>query len=284
MQPTRYLSGVLALVLAFANVNCSVNILSTFANQKSDESLYYDALADMNGNNYNGALTYISQMSTSYAAGDKVLRLQASAYAGLCGFQFIPFSQNFGNIGATLLLPFLLSQIPTTVGGNIDDCVTAQNTILSITDPSNDDYMFLALIALAKVGVILSYTNGNGTATPNTTTWDACAVNGGARSQGGTLTDSDAREIGTGITLALMALGKLAGSVNLGQGSTTNINSVCTKLANPPVPAGYDFCTVTTPGGFTPTEVKGIRSLIKENNAVGIGAECSGDITTCNCP
>jgi len=63
------------LLLAFGNLNCSVNILKTFSDTTSDGALFEDAMKAQNAGDYTGALFNISQMSGSYQAtltGDSI--------------------------------------------------------------------------------------------------------------------------------------------------------------------------------------------------------------------
>src|SRR4051812_43078161 len=97
MRPVA--TGFLCFVLALSNLSCSVNILSTFADKNTNEALYEDAVSANNAADYNGALSKIALMTGAYVSLPKVLELKASAYAGLCGFVFIPFTQAFAAIG-----------------------------------------------------------------------------------------------------------------------------------------------------------------------------------------
>jgi hypothetical protein len=276
----------MCFAIAFGNLSCSVNILQTFADTKTNEALFEDAQTMVNQQDYNGALAKIALMTGAYPAQEKVVVLKASAYGGLCGFQFIPFVEAFSGMGSTLLFPFLLQTFDTTSATNMINCLAAQNTIEglgSITQRSTDNNFFLAMIAFAKVGSILSYyadaapQDGAGDAG-----FDPCVVNAGARAPGGPITDGDVREIGSGITIALANLSAVASQVNLGSGSLTSINSVCSALSGGL--AAYNFCNITDPTAFDANQLKGIRSLIKESTAVGLGTNCTGDITACNCP
>jgi len=270
------------IVIVIFGMGCSVNILKTFSNQTSNEALYVDAQQDLNGADYNGALSKIGQMTGAYATSTKVLELKASAYGGLCGFQFITFVQSFAGIGATRLFPFLLGAFDASVSTDIDNCVLAQNTLLSIGAPASlsaDDNTFLAMIAFAKIGNILSYyadKTHTGTATAG---FDPCTTGGSRGAPGNLITDADAREIGTGISLALAGLQAVAGSVQLGSGSLSNITSICSAL-----PSGSDFCTITDPAAFTANEILGIRSLVNEDSIMGLGSNCHGDVIHCACP
>ena len=280
MRP--FATGMFCIALALSGTACSVNILSVFANKTSNEALFEDAQTAINAGDYNGALAKIGLMTGSFTSTARVLELKASAQAGLCGFQFLPFVTAMGNMGATLLFPFLLKTFDAGALTNVDNCIAAQNTIESIGPMalrSTDENFFLAMIAFAKIGNILSfYTDVGQTGSVSGNGYDPCAV-GGARTAGQPMTDADAREVGTGISLAVSNLAAVASQVNLGSGSLASINSVCSAL-----PAGTDFCAVTDPVALTPNEVLGIRTLIKESVVVGLGTNCAGDVITCHCP
>lgn len=284
----RPVKGLACVLLLFANLSCSVNALKDFADTTTDQALLEDAKTSLDNSDYSTALADIASMTSSYATSADVLRVKAAAYGGLCGFNFLTFVQAFSAIGATRLMPFLLAEFPTSSTAAIDYCVDAQNTmeaIGTISERTTNDNLFLAMISLAKIGAILSYYDGNGTATVNTN-YDACTdPSPESRTQGGSISDSDAREIGSGLSLAYLNLSAVASSVNLGSGQLADMTTVCTALG------ANDFCSITDPTAFTATEVKAIRSLVAENSAVGIGqtqsdapGSCPGDVTTCFCP
>ncbi len=269
------------LILPFALSGCSVNILENFANKKSNGALYYDAQKAMDAHDYDGALAKIVLMTGTYATSTPVLVLKASAYGGLCGFDFLTFAKALQGIGATRVFPFLLANFDAASATAIDNCVLAQNTILSIgslAERSDDNNFFLAMIVLAKIGNILSYNADAARAGTGLAGFDPCAA-GGARAMGGPMTDGDARELGVGIALAATNLTAVAGKVSAGSGVLSNIASVCSAL-----PVGYNFCAVTDPAALTASEVKGVRTLVKENSVIGLGTNCTGDVSACNCP
>jgi hypothetical protein len=267
--------------LALVNLNCSGNILETFANKDTNEAHYYNAVGDVNAGNYTGALNEISLMTGSYPQTAPVLQLQASAYAGMGGLQFINFVTSFSIMGTTRLLPFLLKAFDAGVASNIDNSMQAQTIMQSIgaiASRTADENFFSAVVAFETAGNVLSYyADPTHTGSP-TSGWDPCA-SAGSRSPGGAMTDADVGIIGASLSIALADLNAVAGQVSLGGTSLTTIGNVCSGL-----PAGYNFCAVTDPTAFTATELKGIRSLIKESSAVGLGDNCTGDVTTCNCP
>lgn len=266
----------LCVFLVCSNLSCSVNVLETFADKNTNEAYYVDALKLLNDGYYTEALEKINLMTGSYAASRKVLRLKADAYGGLCGINFLSFVEAFAGLSGTLL-PFLMSTYRTGTLTNADACKEAEDIIESIAasaDRTNDEHVRMMVIGFAKIGNILGHyadTNDDGTADAG---YNVCLDVGGTD-----ISDAYAREVGTGITLAMDALTRLAGNVNLGSGTLTTLQTLCGSL-----PANYDFCAITDPTTFDADEVKGIRTLLKEDNVIGLGADCDGDITTCNCP
>jgi hypothetical protein len=268
------------------NLSCSVNVLENFADKTTNDALYVDAQLLMSKKDYSGALAKIASMTGDYPAKREVLMLKASAYGGLCGLDFLDFVKKLGDMGGTRLFPLLLGAFRAgTTTDSIDKCKLAQATIESIGATSartSDENMLMVLILFSKIGNILSYyadTDQDGVVTA---AYDVCAIGGGTRTAGGAIDDSDLRELGTGITLAVQNISAVSSTVNLGNASLADVQSACTQLAG--INPAYDFCSVTDPAAFTATQLKGIRSLLKEDQSVGLGANCTGDLTACNCP
>ncbi len=276
--------GVLLISLGFCNLSCSVNILETFADKTSNEALYVSAQKKVDAGDFTGALQDIATMKGAYAQSASVLELKASAYAGRCGLNFLDFATDLKDIGTNRFFPFLLRSFRGSTTSHIDDCLSAETTIRTIGEAAaldDDQNIFLALVAFAKIGTVLAHyadSDNNGTVTA---TYDPCVAGGGDR-EVGPLDESDVRQVGTGITLALASIDALSGSVDLGVDVVTDISGVCDALSGPL--AGYNFCAVTDAADFTADHLKGIRSLIKESDVVGLGANCTGDISACNCP
>jgi hypothetical protein len=282
------LAFVYAFVMA-SSVSCSVNILSTFADKYSDESLYYDARTLIDGQQYDLALDKISQMSTTYAASESVIVLKAQAYAGKCGLNFLTFVADLTDIGSARLFPFLVKEF---VGGStdrIDACRTAEDLVESIGDVSartTDENFLLALVSFAKIGNVLSlYTDADQDGNADTGV-DVCNYTPLASRPSspatGDWTAEDLGELGTGIVLAIDNLSAVSSSISVGSSSIDTIGNVCGLLTGPL--AAYDFCSVTDPTAFTSDELKGIRSMLNEDADVGLGTNCTGDISACACP
>ncbi len=273
----------LSVLVLLSSSSCSVNILENFADKNSNEALYYDALELINDGDYTGALEKIALMTASYTANREVITLKASAYAGICGLNFLSFVEALKNIGSTRLFPFLLSAFTGGTAAKIDACLAAEDLVESIgtlSERSSDENMFLVLISFAKIGNVLSLyadSDSNGTV-------DAAYApcNSGASRVAGDLYDPDVQQLGTGITLAIANIAAVTSGVDLGDASLTSISSACTTLAG--VNAAYDFCSITDPASLTANHLKGIRSILKEDSVVGLGSDCTGDVSACFCP
>lgn len=266
------------VVLALSGTGC-FNVLETFADKNTDDALYEAALKLINTGDYDGALVKIGLMSATYSAKRDVVTLRASAHAGNCGLQFLDLVDSLKNMGSTRLFPLLLSHFTGGTTARIDSCVQAEDLIESIgtiSERTNNENMFLVLISFAKIGAILSLyadADQDGTATAG---YDSCTV--GSTRAAGDLTDADARQIGTGLTLALQNISAVTSSVDLGDQAMQDLTDACADL-----PPSYNFCSLTNPDDFDPADtLKGVRTFVRENAVVGLGT-CAGDITACAC-
>ncbi len=282
MRPA--VSVLFCIWIALGNFGCSVNIFETFADKTTNEALYENALKLIREGDYTSAIAEIAKMKGAYPALPRVISLKASAFAGRCGLDFIGFAQTLAGIGATRLFPFLVDKVRGGTTTKIDDCETAENLIESIgavAARSNDDNIFLVMVNFMKIGNILSlYADAPAQDGVGDVGFDACVVNGSRTV--GSFSDADARQLGSALTLAIEALTQVGSSINLGSGSLAAVSGACGLLTGGL--AAYNFCAVTDPAAFTANQVKGIRSLVKEDSAVGLGTNCTGDLSACNCP
>lgn len=290
MARALFFSGLVAV-----NLSCSVNVLSTFADHNTDEAYLEDAKMLVNDGDYAGALGKISLIKGSLAVDRATITLKASAHAGICGLRFLSFVKALGAMGTTRLFPFLLTQFKGATSAKVDACQTASNLMESIGTTSqrtSDENMFLVLISFAKIGNLLSlYADSNQNGIPDNAAdvgaaYNACVETPRASRPttpvAGDWFTNDLRWLGSGITLAITNISAVSSTVDLGDAALTAVSSACANLAtlNP----AYNFCAVTDPTAFTATQLKGIKSILKEDSVVGLGTDCSGAITTCNCP
>lgn len=280
-----WMRGLLSVAMGLSNVTCSVNILENFADKTTNMAYYYDAEKLINDGDYQAAIDKLNLITGEFASDRKVVGLKASAYGGLCGINFLDFVESFKNMGSARIFPFLLGAFTPATSTQIDSCITAQNLMVSIGSVSartNDENLYLLVVAFAKIGKILEFygdTNNDAT-TDGWTSVAICTRGGTTRATSGNLSDNDAIEIGTGLALAIEQLNALSGVIDLGSGSLSEVTTLCGTL---PV----NFCTMTTNASWTDgsndvNEQRAVRTLVNESQDVGLGV-CTGDATACAC-
>ena len=280
MKVGLYLGILLSMALG---IGCSSNILEPFGDTQSDEALLFNAKIKINAGDYDTALTYFPYMSDTFVTRRDVIAVKASAYAGKGGLNFLNLVNGLTNIGTTRLFVFLMQQFASGTTAKRDYCATAETLMQSIassyTARTSDENLFLALVDLAKMGLVFSRTgdtNNNGALDGG---FDACSAV--------SIPDADVREVGTAINLMRTSLSGVSGTT-IGS-FASSINAICNNVPGAITAAGYNFCVdgsgnpIFTGSTFTANQLKGIRSLINENSAVGLGS-CTGDIVACMCP
>jgi hypothetical protein len=146
--------------------------------------------------------------------------------------------------------------------------------------------MLMVLVSFAKIGNVLSLyadsdQDGVTDAGLNPCTFTPRATRPSTPVSGDWYED-DLREFGTGVTLAIENITAVSSSIDLGADSLSDINDACGQFSGPL--SAYNFCSITDPTAFDGTQLKGVMSLLKESSVVGLGSDCTGDITACYCP
>jgi len=271
MRSRFYIYGLLALVL----VGCTVNILEEFGDQTSQAAWIFEAEYQVNRGNFAEALVIIGQMSAASQARRDVKFLKASANAGLCGISLLDLISALDSMGSTRLLVWSLDTFKTGSVTTQAYCTEAQDTLVSIAasgaDRTTDENLLGAFVGLAKMGSILAeYADSDDDGVADVG-YDACNVV--------SLASSDAKHLNTGLNFAIDSLRNLT---DVGTSLVGAIASGCvgmppevTMCADPP---DVDVADIDA------TEESAMRSLVKESSFIGLGANCTGDVTTCNCP
>lgn len=281
----------LVTAVALSNVTCSVNILENFADKNTNNAYIVDATKLINSGDYDAALEKLNLITGAAANDRKVKSLKASAYAGKCGLVFLPFVEALAAMGTTRLFPFLNSAFRAgTTTTKIDSCTTAEGLIESIgttAERTSDENMLLVLVAFAKMGNILSYYADEADGLQDGTVggaYNVCTI-GGARTLGGNIPSVDIDELVWSTVSAINNITAVTADVDLGDASLASISSACSSL-----PLAYNFCSITSRSDITADFRKGMRSLLIENSAVGLGLSaggfgvCPGDLSSCVCP
>lgn len=268
-------------ILAFCifNLSCSVNILQEFATTDSDEALLFSAKQLINRGDYTGALTKFADMSTTFAAQRDVISLHASAYLGLCSdLDFVDLVTAIGSMGATRFMPWLMNTFRNGTANKATNCEAAETLMKSIASDAasrtSDENFLMIFISFAKMGAILSLWGDSGTP-------DGTVDGGRDPCNAGQLSSANAKELATGLNIAVDSLGHI-GSSTLGSSVTTTAATVCAAL-----PPGY-LSLCSTPAqvdttSISASEESGMRSIVNESQDVGLGT-CTGDASVCACP
>ncbi|MCB0421491.1 MAG: hypothetical protein KDD61_10880 [Bdellovibrionales bacterium] len=266
-------------ILSFLVLGCgSSNILVDFGTV-TDESLLFQAKQNMNDGLWSDALDNFDQMSVDFLTRRDVIYVHANAYAGRCGLNFMEFVESLGNIGSNTLFGFLMQTYTSATLTIADDCAQAEALIKSISDDpalrTANENVFMAFLGFTKIGAFLGAiadTDNDGSPDGG---FDSCA--------GGSISDDQVKEVGTGLANALTSLS--ASGSSIGGDQVTDIDSMCTAI-NSNLGASYNFCEATNKDDVTADMIKGIRSIIGEGQALGIGscAAVPNNLPNCACP
>lgn len=277
------ISRCTGIVLFLSFTACSVNLLSSFANQQSDEALLTDATTLINQRSYSAALEKFPLMSTSYQNRRDVILLRATANAGAGGLDFLDLANDIQGIGSTSLFTFLMQSFRQGTAATMLSLKTAQTLIGTISSTTanltNDELMASVMVNLAHMGNILSrYGDAN-----NDGTVDAINPCNSTDIPEAASPNDSIQEFGASLNLAIAALDQLStNGVSFGPASATAATTACTALTAGGFGA-YAFCGITNPATFTANQLLGLRSIVNESTAgVGLGT-CTGDIVTCRC-
>ena len=276
----QFLKRTAAMVLVLATLpSCTVNILETFGDPTTDEALLFDAKELLDAGSYTAALAKFSEMTPEFLAEREVKILHASAYAGLCGVDFLNITEALASLGATRIFVWLVSTFPGGDATKQANCILAEDKIKSIgalgTNRTADENFLMAFVGIVKMGVILSRYG-------DTTPADGTADAGFDPCSGAAIPSADAKEIATGFNIVVDALSNIGGST-VGSDVVTAVATVCASL--PPPYAGLCAApaqVLTT--DIDATEEQGIRTIINEDQDIGLGSNCAGDAAACACP
>lgn len=266
-----------------ASSSCSVNILQEFGESTTNEAYLEEAKVKIDLGLYQDAIDLFDLMTTEFLAERDVVVLHASAYAGLCGVNFLNFVNAIANMGATNLLPTLLNTMKAATATEYAACDAAEDLILAglpvVTSRTDDENLFAAVVSLAKMGAILAEdsaldSDNNGTVQA---AWSGCT----------------APPAGTGSPLAVAKLQEF------GFSTVTAISA----LSNQSVITGTFPSTVTTAidalGIDAPSDVEAVtaqplfRGMIREdsdnigfnlNSVVTCAGPAPDNSANCACP
>lgn len=271
----KLLKIILLFLSALMISNCNKNFYDEFANKQTDRAHFNEALKKLNAQDFSGAILECQKMSAGFSQKRESRFICASAYAGRCGYKALDLVQDVldWDAVADLLFQHLLNLNVAATTEQSDDCQVAEN-ILRENGPAasrtSDENLFLILMGLKQIGVIsniVADTNDDG------------AVDGGFNACDNIeFPELNVRRVGS----AFWEINQSAASSDLGVLDPVALatGQVCAALEalNPAI----NFCEADDPADFTADHLRGIRTLVNENNAIGLG-ECVGGQPGCEC-
>ena len=238
---------------------CSQNILNEVGNKNSDEALLFDAQTAVNAQQYDNAISILTQrVSASGQQSTRAREVLASGYAGKCGLNFINYVTALSTSvsGSTFVLvsgPFV------TVPVSPDSCLSALQTLDLIgtnAQRTTNQNAFASIVGMVLMGSATRlYTddapvNGNGL---QDVVDASCA-----------LTDVQINKIILGY--GYMAQNFSAISSQIGASSSTTISdsiTTCTALAGA-------SCSNTDPAQIT-VQMRGAMRDLMNTSQYGVG-------------
>jgi len=286
----------IVICFALTQVQCA-NFFEPMTAKDTNEAYLYSARKKIDQGNYLDAIIDLTELEADFAANNNVRVTFASAYAGACGMEFIPF---FSNISSANITP------PNTFfkflrGSFIDKattpnyCTLAEMKLKEIGETealrlaamggSKEVNMLMAILAMAKIGSVLrtaSDVDGVNSLGDGTTdaSFNSCT------NDDSNITDDEVVEVATGFGLFIENLTSLLGS---GSDAETALAVVSLALdticdLNPKTK-----CVVRDPSDIDPADeaelVDTYRDLLS-TELIGIGScDLPGhpDLDTC-CP
>lgn len=278
----RYL---LLFVFSLSILNCSgANFFEDFGDKTSDEARLFAAKQLINKGSFADAVTEFESMSAAFRAKREVAALYSSAYAGLCGLDFLSMISALEGLDSSRLFLLLMQTFTGATTTTIGYCINAQDILAAVSTTASgrtlDENLLMTFISFAKMGSIFS---AFGDADANDTLdggFDACNA--------GSIDETEVREVGSSMVHILASLTAVGSQSDIAGGALTDISTLLNSIAEvydfcDDSPDGSGDCTNTDPADFDADQVRAIRTFMAEDQDLGLGS-CSGDFTACLCP
>lgn len=288
-----WLKFIFILVTGLTLTHCA-NIIEPLTDKDSDKIYLYEARKQIDDRKFNEAISTLQKLSSAAKERTDTKLAFASAYAGACGMEFIPFFNSIANanLGASSLFIFFRSSFTDKVA-YADKCTEAESFLkqigatealrLAAMNGQKDVNMLMALTSMAKVGAILrtkSDNDGTNSLGDGTTDvgFDACDAN--------QISDDEVINVATGFALLIENLPSLLGASNSTATVLDTVSQAVDLLCDPTNTSDIK-CVVLDKGDIPvadkPTFVKTYRELIG-SQGFGIGScDLSTNPTGC-CP
>lgn len=252
--------------------NAECNAFLGTADKTGDDALTYQAKQYIDSGDYTNALTSIAQLSTTRRNSHAGRVLEATAYAGKCGLNFLALADDVANQvgkGTKTLMAALLTEMKGAT--SYADCSSAETLLLGVAtaDMTSDDWIFLTFLEFAKIGAVLEVSaDGSSHSGAVANGYDTCST--------ANISDLQVGEIGASINIALSSLAH--SGVSLSGLNTSQFTTYC---------GSFNMCNNTTAASFVGNTfgLYALRTLIKANEmGLNTCGGASGSSAACTCP
>lgn len=278
----KFIQLSLVFLFSLTQLQCA-NFLEPMTPKDTNEAYLYSARKKIDHGDYLEAIDDLLLLEADFAADNDVRVTFASAYAGACGMEFIPF---FSNISSANITP------PNTFfkflrGSFIDKattpsyCTLAENKLkeigatealrLAAMGGSKEVNMLMAILAMAKMGSVLrtaSDVDGTNSLGDGSTDagFDACT------NDDSNITDDEVLEVATGFGLFIENLTSLLGSGSDAETALDGVSLILTAICDL---APADKCIIRNVSDVDPADqaelVDTYRDLLS-TDTLGIGS------------
>jgi len=291
-----FIKFFIAIVCSLTQFQCA-NFLEPMSVKDTNEAYLYSARKKIDTGDYLEAISDLSELDADFAADNNVRVTYASAYAGACGMEFIPFFSSISSANITppnTFFKFLRSSFTdkattpnycTLAEAKLKEIGATEALRLAAMGGSKEVNMLMAILAMAKMGSILRTTSDvdgtNSLGDGNTdASFNACT------NDDSNITDDEIVELATGFGLFFENFTSLLGSGSNAETALTAISVVLNAICDI-TPAAN--CVVLDTSNIAPADnaelVDTYRDLLS-TDTVGIGScDFPGhpDLDTC-CP
>ncbi len=260
VQDVLMLRTWILLLLISSVLSCSSNLLEDSANTETTEAQLFQARLHLNDQEWAEAIAVINSLDASVIATREAQDILVSAYAGLCGIEFIAFVDTISN-ATGLLYPLLQQSFLNSTPATISNCVNSEFQLKNIDSSlgsTSTNYLKSIIVALAKIGNILNANADQDNDGVTDVGFDACDT--------ADISDADVNELVTAVAIIATNTAN-AGSSALSD-YTSDITDLCTEIE---AVIGVNICSVTDTANVTPAMRTGMRNVIQEGQSVGLG-------------
>lgn len=278
----RFIQLSFVFLLSLTQLQCA-NFLEPMTPKDTNEAYLYSARKKIDGGEYLEAIDDLLLLEDDFAANNSVRVTFASAYAGACGMEFIPF---FNNISSANITPpnTFFKFLRGSFNGKATTpsyCTLAENKLkeigatealrLAAMGGSKEVNMLMAILAMAKIGSVLRTTSDvDGTDSLGDGNTDASF--NACTNDDSNITDDEVLEVATGFGLFFENLTSLLGSGSDTEAALDAISTVLTAICDL---APSDKCVIRDVSSVDPADeaelVDTYRDLLS-TDTFGIGS------------